>query len=230
MTMISYDEGHGCGNDRGANGFLNEEKVIREYVPYTIAELRRYGHTCVDCTPSGNMTLGQSLAYRVNKSDACKAELHICFHANAFRTTNNAMGAEIEVASDKSAKYGQSVLNEIVKLGFKNRGIKRPSLYVTNHTNAVCILIEPLFIDSSSDCKLFNAQKLGLAIAKGIINIIGGKVPVVAPVVISKPVAVVTKGEIFRVITGSFSDESNCDARIKELKDKGFDSFKEIIK
>ncbi|WP_298846770.1 SPOR domain-containing protein [Clostridium sp.] len=30
-------------------------------------------------------------------------------------------------------------------------------------------------------------------------------------------------------MTGSFSDESNADARIKELKEKGYDSFKEII-
>jgi len=91
------------------------------------------------------------------------------------------MGAEIEIASDTGLKYAASILTEIHKSGFKihggnniSDGIKRPSLYVTKHTNMPCVLIEPFFCDSSADVKLYNPNTLGSAIAAGIINIIGG--------------------------------------------------------
>lgn len=176
MAVISYDYGHGTGNDRGASGIIIEEKAIREYGPVCVNELMRQGHTLVNCTPNGNMTLKQSLAYRVDKANLNGSQLHICFHANAFN--KEAHGAEVEVASDAGEKYGQSILSEICKLGFTSRGVKRPSLYVTGHTKAVCVLIEPFFCDSPIDVKLYNPNALGVAIAKGVIKVIGGKVAV----------------------------------------------------
>lgn len=173
--LISFDLGHGVGQDVGADGYVNEEREIRKYGPIVVNELMRRGHRLINCTPTNaSMGLNESLAYRTTKANASKSQLHICFHVNAFKSTSSAMGAEIEVASDAGAKYGQSVLNEICKLGFKNRGIKRPPLYVTRHTNAVAILIEPFFVDSKADVALYNCNTLGDAIAKGIINIIGG--------------------------------------------------------
>lgn len=224
--IISYDFGHGCGNDRGASGYLNEEKVIREYAPIAIKILESYGHKCVNCTPSGNMTLMQSLSYRTTHANASKSQLHICFHVNAFRTTSSAMGSEIEVASANGTKYGNAVLKQIVALGFKSRGIKYPSLYVTNHTNMVSFLIEPFFCDSKADCNLYNAQKLGLAVAKGVLSLIGGT----APKVVTKPVVVVKSntGKIYRVVCGAYADEANADVQKAKLKVKGFESFIEI--
>ncbi|MFA6867559.1 MAG: N-acetylmuramoyl-L-alanine amidase [Clostridia bacterium] len=214
--IISYDYGHGTGNDRGAEGYLNEEKVIRQYGPICVNELKRRGHTLINCTPNGNIDLIGSLSYRVDKSDASKAALHICFHVNAFKTTSGAMGAEIEVASDTGAKYGQSVLNEICKLGFKNRGVKRPQLYVTGHTNAVAILIEPFFCDSKADISLYNCNTLGAAIAKGIINIIGGnkeETPI--------KIASVEKNSPFRIRLGWDKPESQleCFGQYQQAKD-----------
>ena len=124
--IISYDYGHGTGNDRGANGYVNEEAKIREYGPVCVNELIRRGHTLINCTPTNaSMGLNESLAFRTTKANSSGSQLHLCFHVNAFKTTSAAMGAEVEVASDTGAKYGQSVLNEICKLGFKSRGIKR---------------------------------------------------------------------------------------------------------
>jgi len=173
---ISYDYGHmASGADTSANGIVYEYAEIRKYGPVVVNELMRRGHQLINCTaPNGKFTLNESLSYRVDKANKSNSNLHICFHVNAFKTTSSPMGAEIEVASDAGAKYGQSVLNEICKLGFKNRGIKRPPLYVTGHTNAVAILIEPFFVDSKADVALYNCNTLGAAIAKGIINIIGG--------------------------------------------------------
>jgi len=171
--IFSYDYGHGTGQDRGAKGILDEEKEIRRYAPYCINMLMRAGHTCVNCTPENeNLSLMDSLSYRVNKANASNSQLHLCFHVNAFNGT--AQGSEIEVASDAGAKYGLSILNEICKLGFNNRGIKRPDLYITKHTNMTACLIEPFFCDNKTDCGIYEPQKLGEAIAKGVLNISKG--------------------------------------------------------
>ena len=179
--ILTYDYGHGTGQDRGADGIVNEEAEIRKYGPVVVNELLRQGHTLINCTPvDPNMDLNSSLGYRVSKANSSGSQLHLCFHVNAFN--GSAHGAEIEVASDNGAKYAQSILAEIVKLGFTDRGVNRPNLYVTKNTNMPAVLIEPFFCDSSVDIALYNPNTLGLAIAKGIINIIGGNSkPIIAP-------------------------------------------------
>ena len=198
MAIISYDYGHGVGQDRGAEGIVNEEVEIRRYAPVCISELEKAGHTCVNCTPTDmGMTLQQSLSYRTDKANSSGSVLHICFHVDAFQHTANPMGAEIEVASDNGATYGQAILTEICKLGFINRGIKYPNLWVTKNTNMTACLIEPFFVDSEADVALYNPQTLGEAIANGVISILGkGDIkpsqPIVTPVVnvVPQPVPV----------------------------------------
>jgi N-acetylmuramoyl-L-alanine amidase len=110
--IISYDYGHNEGNyDGSANGFLYEYKVNREYGKVAVENLKRCGFTMVDCTPPDHkgLTLGQSLVYRVNKANESNTDLHLCFHANCF-DNSNANGAEVEVASDNSARIGSLIL------------------------------------------------------------------------------------------------------------------------
>ena len=170
--LISFDYGHGVSGDRGAEGILNEENEIRRYAPYCVNALIRAGHKCVDCTPKGKLSLSDSLAYRVNKANQAGSELHICFHVNAYGDPG-AHGAEIEVDSDRSAAYAKPILNKICSLGFISRGVNRPELYVTRHTNMACVLVEPFFCTSPQDCNLYNPQALGEAIAQGILDNIG---------------------------------------------------------
>lgn len=172
--VITYDYGHGTGQDRGAEGYLNEEKEIRTYAPYCINALMRAGYKCVNCTPTQvGMSLQESLSYRTNQANASGSSLHLCFHVNA----GGGQGAEIEIAqnaSSTSARVAESVLSQIVSLGFNNRGIKNPRLWVTDHTNMPAILIEPFFCDTKSDCNRYNPEALGNAIARGVISAIGG--------------------------------------------------------
>ncbi|MBU3172774.1 hypothetical protein [Clostridium estertheticum] len=80
MAIISYDLGHFAGKDRGAEGFLNEEKIIREYALVCIAELQRHGHTLINCTPPNTpMTVNESLAYRSKYANDSGSILHLCF-------------------------------------------------------------------------------------------------------------------------------------------------------
>ena len=172
--VITYDYGHGTGQDRGADGYLNEEKVIREYGSIVVSKLKALGHTLCDCTPSAtsNLSLAQSLAYRVNKANSYNSQLHLCFHANAFET-DKAEGCEVEYISNAGKVYADKICTEISNsLGYKNRGSQlRTGLYVLKYTNMPAILLEPFFCDTKSDCDKYNAEKLATAIVKGITGI-----------------------------------------------------------
>jgi len=173
--IISYDYGHLAGLDRGAEGILNEEVEIRRYAPYCVSYMMDGGNTLINCTPpQGIMTLQESLDYRVNTANESGSQLHLCFHVNAFERTSNPMGAELEVASATGSKIAIPVLAEICKLGFINRGIKNPDLYVTKNTKMTAILCEPFFCDSEADCKIYKPQALGEAIARGLLSCLGG--------------------------------------------------------
>ena len=169
--IITYDFGHGTGQDRGASGYRNEEHDCREYGALVIQKLRKLGHTCYDCTPAASpaLTLGQSLAYRVNKANSIGSQLHLCMHVNAFKT-DAATGCEVEYASATGQVYASKVSAEMsTALGLTNRGAKsQPGLYVLKYTNMVAILIEPFFCDNKNDCSKYNAEKLATAIVKGI--------------------------------------------------------------
>jgi N-acetylmuramoyl-L-alanine amidase len=172
--IITYDFGHGCGADRGADGYLNEEKVVREYGTLVIEKLNVLGHTCYNCTPStsSNLSLANSLSYRVNKANSYNSKLHLCFHANAFET-DKAEGCEVEYISNTGKIYADKICTEISNsLGYRNRGSQlRTGLYVLKYTYMPAILLEPFFVDNKSDCNKYNFEKLATAIVKGITGI-----------------------------------------------------------
>ncbi|WP_039658463.1 N-acetylmuramoyl-L-alanine amidase [Clostridium tyrobutyricum] len=182
--IVSYDFGHGTGQDRGASGYRNEEHDCREYGVLVIKKLQALGHICYNCTPPASpaLTLGQSLAYRVNKANYYGSQLHICMHVNAYKT-DVATGCEVEYASNSGKTYADKVSAEIsTALGLTNRGPKnQPGLYVLKYTKMTAILIEPFFCDNKSDCSKYNAEKLATAIVKGITGIDTSVVPKVTP-------------------------------------------------
>ncbi len=169
--VITYDFGHGTGEDRGAEGYRNEEHDCREYGASTIKKLQSLGHTCYDCTPpeSPALSLGQSLAYRVNKANSIGSSFHLCFHVDAYET-DKANGCEVEYISDSGKDYADRICNEMSNaLGFRNRGSQlRTGLYVLKYTNMTAVLIEPFFCDTKSDCDKYDPEKLATAIVKGI--------------------------------------------------------------
>ncbi|MFL0197020.1 N-acetylmuramoyl-L-alanine amidase [Clostridium sp. WILCCON 0269] len=174
--IMTYDFGHGTGQDRGASGYLNEETVIRQYGPIVVAKLTKLGHTLYDCTPPASpaLTLPQSLAYRVNKANSIGSQLHICMHVNAYET-DKATGCEVEYASDSGKAYADRIYPEIINaLGVPKHGegsVHRPDLYVLKYTKMTAILVEPFFCDTKADCDKYNAEKLATAIVKGITGI-----------------------------------------------------------
>ncbi|MBV4440191.1 N-acetylmuramoyl-L-alanine amidase [Clostridium tyrobutyricum] len=229
---ITYDFGHGTGQDRGASGYRNEEHDCREYGALVIKKLQALGHTCYNCTPSSShaLTLGQSLSYRVNKANSYNSQLHICMHVNAFQT-DKATGSEVEYASNSGKTYADRVSAEIsTSLVLTNRGAKlQGGLYVLKYTNMPAILVEPFFCDNKSDCSKYNAEKLATAIVKGVTGIDTSVAPKVTP----KPAASAVKAapkydesipsgsNIFNIPNIHGYIEETTDGRLTIHKDRG---------
>ena len=159
------------GKDGGAVGIRDEVSLIREYAPYVIQGLKSLGYEVLDVTPpENNRTLSDSLMYGINKANEWKADLFVSLHGNAFN--GKAHGCEVVYlnGSNKSKEYAEKIVKSIAELGFYNRGAKSDvrGLAELKHTKMPAVIVEPLFIDSEVDMKLYDPKKIGYAIVKGI--------------------------------------------------------------
>ena len=188
------DEGHclsGC--DTGARSIVIEEVKNREIGAILRARIAQSGNVVTNCTINTATDTNASLSGRVSLANNAKVDAYVSIHLNA----GGGEGVEILIHArgGKAEILANGVLAEMVKLGYKNRGVRVAkeylgyNLFVLARTQAPAILIECGFVDSQADCNLFNAEKIGNAIANGL-----GVAQVVAPVpvkvspVVSKPI------------------------------------------
>jgi len=150
------------GKGTGAVGFLNESICTREIGERVKAMLEAMGYNVI------YLRVDQSdndLYDRVSKATASNGTLFIEIHLNA----GGGMGVEIFTYGAKEIPEARRILNQIVALGFRNRGIKDgKGLYVIRNTNMPSMLIECCFVDTQEDANLYNADNLAKAIVKGI--------------------------------------------------------------
>ncbi|MBH8567009.1 N-acetylmuramoyl-L-alanine amidase [Nostoc sp. CENA67] len=166
------DIGHNCPPDTGARGLRFEDNLTLEVGNKVIAKLKDLGHEVIACKPDAANTVRDSLAQRCNKANASGVEVFVSIHFNCFNGQAN--GTEVYATSETGRKIAKPVLDEIVKLGFFNRGVKSGThLFVLRNTNMPAILIENCFLDSSKDMKLYDSEALANAIVKGLT----GKLP-----------------------------------------------------
>ncbi|WBW99664.1 N-acetylmuramoyl-L-alanine amidase [Oceanirhabdus sp. W0125-5] len=174
---IAIFRGHNTIYNRGANGILKEEEMINDVAFKLINKLKSAGETVIDCTPTQDdfkniHSTTDSLRIRCQRANDAKVDIVVSIHFNYYN--GQAHGSEIFYVSEKGKNLGEPVLNEIVKLGFTNRGMKKnSSLYVLNNTFAPAILIEGCFCDSIRDTTLFDGEKMANAIFKGLTGIEG---------------------------------------------------------
>jgi N-acetylmuramoyl-L-alanine amidase len=132
-----------------------------------IDKLESLGHTVIPCKPNSASTVNRSLGSRCDKANNNRVDFFVSIHFNAFNGKAN--GAEVFAISDGGRKVAQKVLDEIVKLGFFNRGVKSGShLYVLRRTNMPGILIEGCFIDSAKDMQIYDGEAMANAIVAGL--------------------------------------------------------------
>lgn len=166
--IIGIDMGHtlrGVGTE--AVGIKSETGLNRPLGNKVIELLRQLGHTVINCTMDEE---ANSLSQIVRNANKQYLDIFISFHFNC----GGGHGVEVLVYDNKSIaaiNYAEKVLNEIVKLGYRNRGIKyRPDLYVLNSTSAQAILVKCAFIDSKEDMDRYDVDKMAQAIVLGLIG------------------------------------------------------------
>ena len=167
--MIAIDLGHGVGQDRGAVGNIAEEKIINDVGGLVISKLKALGHNVVELRPSSATSVSNSLYQRYTKADNYNVDLCVSIHANA----GGGVGTEVFTYGAKEVPQARSVLNNIVALGFRNRGIKDGSnLAMVKRPKATAMLIEICFVDSSDSDKYnsVGAEKIADAIVKGLVR------------------------------------------------------------
>ncbi len=167
MTKFGIDVGHNCKPDTGAVGIKTEDSLIMDVGNRVIEKLEALGHEVVLCKPAKATSVRHSLGQRVAIANDNDVDYFVSIHFNAFNC--KAHGAEVFAISQAGRNLAQKVLSEIIELGFFNRGVKDGSkLFVVKNTSAPAILIECAFCDSARDMKLFDAEKMAEAIARGL--------------------------------------------------------------
>ncbi|MCP6759689.1 MAG: N-acetylmuramoyl-L-alanine amidase [Fischerella sp. CENA71] len=165
---FGIDIGHNCPPDIGATGIKQEDDLTKAVGEIVIQNLQKAGNTVVNCTPSSATDLNDSLSKRVNKANKEKVDFYVSIHFNKFNGTAN--GTEVYAISPKACEVADRVLNEIVELGFRDRGVKSANYFVLKNTDMPAILVECCFCDSPIDMAKFNSQKMADAITKGLIG------------------------------------------------------------
>lgn len=165
---FGIDLGHGVGQDRGAVGKIAEETIINAVGTVVISKLKALGHSVVELRPAIATSVSNSLEQRYNKADYYNVDLCVSIHANA----GGGKGTEVYTYKAKSVLQAKTVLNNLVSLGFVNRGIKDGSaLAMVKRPQATAMLIEVCFVDTQSDVDLYNSigiEKIANAIVSGL--------------------------------------------------------------
>ena len=124
-----------------------------------------------DCTADGS-NARDNLYRIVEKCNAHTVDLNVSIHLNCFNGRAHGTETLVRTSGSKAKKYAEQINNNIVALGYTNRGIKyRTDLYVLNKTKAPALLVETFFCDSKDDCARYKKQgvhSIALTIADGI--------------------------------------------------------------
>ena len=130
---ILLDCGH-ClsGSDTGAQGNGRKEQDCTREIGYKVkTKLEALGHTVIVCWCDSANSLMESLAYRVNTANKNGGDIFVSIHLNA----GGGYGVEVFTYGARHLLEADRVINEIVALGFENRGIKDGSgLYVIKNS------------------------------------------------------------------------------------------------
>lgn len=171
MSKILLDYGHTLsGADTGAQGCgYREENCTRDVGRKVKEILEANGHTVVVVSCDSANSLGESLAYRVNKANTEGGDLFVSIHLNAFN--GEAYGSEVYTYGAKEIPEAKTILKNLAKLGYYNRGIKNGSgLYVIKNTSMRSMLVECCFIDNYSDMSRYSSYLIAKAIAEGVMG------------------------------------------------------------
>ncbi|WP_326511615.1 N-acetylmuramoyl-L-alanine amidase [Clostridium intestinale] len=167
---IAIDIGHNVFPDIGADGLYQESQLTKEVGIKVIDILKSNNYTVIDTLPESASSERDSLEQRTNTANSNEVNKFISIHFNKYGSDANGSEVYFQVNSDTSKVMATNILNNLVALGFKNRGIKNANYYVITNTKAPSVLVECAFLDNVEDMKKYDANKVAEAIAKGIMS------------------------------------------------------------
>ena len=221
---ICIDPGHG-GADPGAVGPTGlKEKDVNLAVGLKLAELLK---PIAEVKLTRTKDIAVSLKDRAAIANSFKCDYFISIHSNSF-TDRKVGGVETwaYAPGGNGEKLAKEVQAELVKAtGFANRGVKFNSKFaVLRDTKAPAILTETGFISNPAEEKLLKTtafqEKIARAIAQGVANRIGKKLPE------PKPAVAPASGKLYRVQIGAYRVKANAEVQLAKAKKAGFtDAF-----
>jgi N-acetylmuramoyl-L-alanine amidase len=170
--------GHGEGDPGACALGYKEADITREIAPKLKSALSKYATvTLFDPSKSMYKYLKSGKSFDFKKFDYV-VELHLNACVNDTKGNGKTTGSEILVHPlEKGVSVEESILSNLEKLGFRNRGVKtRTNLQNMNickkKQGVSYALIEVCFIDDLDDMKLYQAKKDEVvnAITQGIIK------------------------------------------------------------
>ena len=170
MSVIVINAGHTKrGKGTGAVKYLTESIETRK-IAYELLEL--LSDTKHEVIPAVFDSSSDNLYEAVKLANNKKAEVFISIHLNAGGGT----GCEVFTWKGQTTDIGKAILDDLVSLGFKNRGIKDGSnFYVIRNTNYSCeaTLVECCFVDNQTDVSKYNYKTIAKAIYNAICKVYG---------------------------------------------------------
>lgn len=159
------------GYKGGANGILSEYDVIREYSPFIDEGLKNTDVKIINVTPKPGTykTPKGDVFGGIQAANEIGGDIFVSLHANAYKRSDaNGCGVFYYPGSVEGQKLAKCIQKYMVRLGFKDRGVKSKKFWELEHTTMAAVIIEPFFVTNPTDCKRYDPEKLGTAIANGI--------------------------------------------------------------
>ena len=225
MTKIFLDAGHG-GKDFGAIGNgISEKNIVLSIVTKINDYLNSYKN--VETMLSRSKDAYLSLDQRTDQANQWGADAFLSVHINSA-TDQSARGFETYIYPTSGAdtiSFQNVMHEEITKqissyLGFRDRGKKRSNFHVLRESNMKALLTENLFISNIADVTLLKTDQYLSSIALG--HAIGLEKFFGLERIDPTPN---NNSTVFQVVAGSFTEYTNAQKKVEELKKDGHESF-----
>ena len=208
--------GHGGGDPGAVANGVKEKDLNLSIAKACRDELKRHG---VEVKMSRTKDENDPLSEEIRECNAYAPDLAVSIHNNA----GGGDGAEVfhHHGGGKGKTLAENILSEIVKVGQNSRGAKvrknsqgKDYYGFIRETSCPAVIVECAFVDNARDLEILatesDRQKVGRAIAKGILKTLGVEI----------------QGErLYRVQVGAYLLKSNAEDMQKKIKAVGFDAF-----
>lgn len=178
MPKVYIGVGHG-GSDPGAVSGSHKEKIYAlDIATACTAELKRHG---ISVMQSRTIDENESAAAKIKECNSYNPDIALDIHLNV----GGGDGFEVfcSVSGGKGKNLAQKIEAAVKKNGQNSRGVKtkrradgKDYFGIIRQTNCPAVLVECAFIDSS-DVQIVDTlaerQKMGVAIARGILDYFG---------------------------------------------------------